>query len=115
MCKFIKNLVKRDFGERMDISENCNHRQFEPIRIGSDLWLSIQASYAHYCKPRKTIEDLEEYTHWEIALFTKDDFVNVSYASPEFSSLAELELYFQGSVYPCVPKDLVEELYLALV
>jgi hypothetical protein len=114
MCKFIKELKERDFGERMD-SHLSEYRQFEPIRIHDNLWFSIQASYAHYSTPRTTYrEDLEIYTHWEIALFDKDEFRSVSDVMPDFPALAEMELYFEGSVYPYVPKDLVEELYLAL-
>lgn len=114
MCKFIKDLVEKDFGERMNL-HNLEYRQFEPIRINPNLWLSIQASYAHYCTPRTTYrEDLEIYSHWELALFDKDEFRSVDTVLPSFPALAELQLYFEGQVYPYVPKDLVEELYLAL-
>lgn len=110
--EFVKALVERDFGmDRMH--DNMNYRQFEPIRIGPNLWLSIQASYGHYCKPRKTVRDLNEYTHWEFALFNKDDFVRVADVLPNFASLAEIE-YYEQSVYAYVPADLVEELYVAL-
>ena len=117
MCKFIGDLVERKFDEnQMDNRAygDSVYRQFEPIRINANLWLSLQASYAHYCRPRTTIEDLEAYSHWEVALFDKDEFRTVSTVIPDFPSLAELELYFEGSVYPYVPKDLVEELYFAL-
>ena len=118
MCKFVKELVVRDFGEKLDINTRglgeFKYRQFEPLRLQSNLWLSIQASYAHYSKPRETFEDLEAYTHWEMAMFTKDDFVSVDFALPDFESIAELNCYFDGSVYSYVPKDLIEELYLAL-
>jgi hypothetical protein len=117
MCKFIKDLVERKFDEYKADNRSygdSKYRQFEPIRINSNLWLSIQASYAHYCSPRATIDDLEGYSHWELALFDKDEFKPVTTVLPDFAALAELELYFEGSVYPYVPKDLVEELYLAL-
>jgi hypothetical protein len=116
MCKFMKELKERKiagFEELHDYSYKV--RIFEPIRINSDLWLSIQASYGHYCRPEKTSDDLHEYTHWEIALFNKNDFLSVSSVMPDFQSLAEIELYFNGSVYPYIPMDLAEELFLALV
>jgi hypothetical protein len=114
MCKFVKELVEKNHDEPMYVDRKSMVRVFEPIRLNANLWLSIQASYAHYCTPRETILDLEGYSHWEIALFDKDNFVSVTSVLPEFLSLAEIELYFEGQVYPYVPKDLVEELYLAL-
>jgi hypothetical protein len=113
LCKFIKDLIEIDLGTPMYVERDDKYRQFKPIQVAENLWLSIQASYAHYSKPRKTI-DKEEYTHWEIALFTKEEFVQIQFALPEFASLAEIELYFEGSKYPYVPADLVEEIYLAL-
>jgi hypothetical protein len=117
LCKFIKALVEHNFGEDMQSHRDLGkskYRQFDPIKLKNDLWLSIQASYAHYSRPRETFDNLEDYTHWEMALFTKEEFICVSQVVPDFNSLAELELYFEGSVYPYVPKDLVEELYLEL-
>lgn len=88
-------------------------RIFEPIQIREDVWLSIQASYGHYCKPRKTLKDLYDYSHWEFALFNKENFIRVSDIIPELKSIGEIETYFDSSVYPYVPTDLVEEVYLA--
>jgi hypothetical protein len=112
LCEFIDRLVIREFESLVE--RGSIYRQFEPIRINSNLWLNIQASKSHYCNPRKTIKDLEEYTHWEIALFNKDEDLLATEVLHNFRSLAELELYFEGSVYAYVPKDLVEEFYLAL-
>lgn len=114
MCRFIKDLTEKIFDEGMLVERKSMYRQFEPFKLNNDLWLSIQASYAHYSRPRETFNNLENYTHWEMALFTKEEFISVSQVAPDFDSLAELELYFEGSVYPYVPKDLIEELYLYL-
>lgn len=116
MCKFIEDLKEKIFDEEGYSFRDTIHRyrQFDPIKINNNLWLSIQASYAHYSRPRQTISNFEDYSHWEVALFTKEQFISVSQILPDFDSLAELELYFEGSVYPYVPKDLVEELYLSL-
>jgi hypothetical protein len=115
MCKFIKDLKEKDFGEKCDGGHLSEYRQFETNRINPNLWLSIQASYAHYCTPRTTYrDDLEIYTHWEFALFDKDEFRSVAEVLPEFAALDEIQFYFDGSVYSYVPKDLVEQLYLAL-
>lgn len=111
---FIKSLVERDFDDADDFGIHRIYRQFEPIRINSNLWFSIQASYAHYSTPRITNKDLYVYSHWEVALFTRNDFVTVTEVLPDFSSLAEIELYEQ-QVYAFVPADLVNELYKALM
>ena len=117
MCKFNKVLVEKEVEEKqkeyMD-NHGIQHRIFQPIQVAPNLVLSIQASYAHYCTPRETLKDLDNYTHWEFALVGEDDFVSVKSVLPDFPSLAELELYFEGSVYCYVPTDLVDELYIAL-
>jgi hypothetical protein len=78
-----------------------------------DLALSLQASWGHYCKPRKTLETYEAYAAWEFALIRNGYFVTVSEVLPNFSELTEIEKYEQ-SVYANVPTELVEKLYLAL-
>ena len=110
--EFLKALVEQDFGMER-IHNGRTYRQFAGIMIHDNLWLSIQASFAHYSIPRETIDDLQKYTHWEVALFTRDNFVRVTDVLPEFPSLAEIE-HYESQVYAYVPADLVEELYLAL-
>lgn len=112
--EFIKALKEKEFSYIENKVSHLRYRKFEPILIKESLWLSIQASVAHQCKPKYTYDDLDFYTHWEIAVFDLDDFLKVSDISPQFRSLAELELHEDGGVYSCVPVDLVEELYLAL-
>ena len=75
--------------------------------------VSIQASSGHYCTPR---EDEAEWTHKEIAIFSKDgDWLNTD--SPEladFLQLTELtDFYEQGSganVGAYVPIQLINDL-----
>jgi hypothetical protein len=119
LCQFTKVLIERQFEEdeereKFDKETDYKYRQFVPIRLGVNLWLSIQASYAHYSTPRETLRDLDGYSHWEFALYTQENFVSVTEVLPDFPSLAEVELYFEGAVYPYVPTDLLEEVYLAL-
>jgi hypothetical protein len=98
----------------MDIEETSIVRTFEPIQFGPDLWISIQAGYGLYSTPQQTFKDLDNYSHWEFAIFNGEGFISVKDILPDFPSLAELDLYFGGSVYAYVPTDLVEELYLVL-
>lgn len=116
MCRFIKDLIEKNHvtpKEQSDLYATC-FRQFAPFQINEDVYISIQASGAHRCTPQRTTHDLESYSHWEFAFIIDERFVRATDVFPEFASLAELELYFQGSAYLYVPKDLVEELYLAL-
>lgn len=109
--EFINELVEKEFEESNIVRPI---RKFEPIRVKANVWLSIQASYGHFCRPRVTMTDLGMYTHWEIALFNENDtgFLRVKDVFPEFLSLAEIELYYDGGPYSCVPTDLVEELFM---
>ena len=45
-------------------------RMFEALEMGP-FRLSIQASYAHYCSPRVTLENLKNYLSWEMMLYEK--------------------------------------------
>lgn len=108
--EFIKDLVVQDSSLT---KINDAYRTFKQIQVGENLYLSIQASYAHHCKPNITMNDLEQYSHWEFALLLEDEFAKVSDVCPKFSSLGEIEMY-ENQVYSYVPSDLVEELYIAL-
>ena len=119
MCKFIKVLSEKLYMTPEESAYVYNYdeshlRQFEPIQIDEHVYLSIQASYAHRCTPQKTIHELNSYTHWEFAFLYDDEFVRAKDVTPDFFSLAELELYFDGSAYTYVPTDLVEELFVSL-
>lgn len=119
--EFLKALVEQDFGTGTNgkTTDRVRYRQFQAIPIREDLWLSIQASCAHYSEPRETLSDWRQYKRWEFALIRlhegeeKSEFVRVTDVLPEFASLLEIECYEQ-EVYAYVPSDLVEELYLAL-
>ena len=76
------------------------HRHLQALEIGK-YRMSIQASALHYCTPRKTLENLFEYTHWEVGML---DEANL----PEIQQL--LRDYVDGDwVYAYVPTALVEK------
>lgn len=117
MCEFVEALKERNLmtlQEKMSDMDLRLFRQLRPIKIKDDFWISIQASGGHSCKPKTTLTDLEGYTHWEFAFLREGEFTRAKDVLPEFLSLAELELYFEETTYSYVPKNLVEELYLAL-
>lgn len=113
MCKFIKELAEERSQIYYDMPEF--YRLFTPIEVNENIWLSIQANGSCHCKPQTFCADLNDYTHWEVALFdkTNHDFVSITDVLPEFSSLAEIKFY-ENEIYSFVPTDLVEELYIAL-
>lgn len=111
--EFFKALTERDFNLDQQMNDILQYRQFKPIQISDDLWISIQASSAHSCTPRANLEALNEYTHWEFGLFNKYRFLTVREVLPNFPSLVEIEYYYDRA-YEYVPTDLVEEFYNAL-
>jgi hypothetical protein len=56
-----------------------------PIPAG-DYFLSVQASEVHYCDPEETLEDPQEYTSFEVAIFDKNkEWVNPREALAQFA------------------------------
>jgi len=103
----------------MSFNENRTYRQFEAVKINDELYMSIQASYGHYCSPRKTLLDITQYTEMEMAFVGKEGLMSIDKVEPYYSKLGllvrELEEYFDGcSVYAYVPVELINEIYLSL-
>lgn len=90
--------------------EDMGFRQFEAIRVNDTIWLSIQASYGHYCSPRKTLSK-ELYTNMELAIFKNDEFAPVSSVTKNEELINKFDEYYEGTVYGYVPVELIEELY----
>lgn len=114
--EFIKALEETDDSKTlkgiMPFDEDRTYRGFKHIRKG-DISLSIQASYGHYCTPRKTLRNLDDYMSMEFALIdASGDFIRVKEILPNFKRLNEIEEYW-NTVYGYVPVDLIEELYQA--
>ena len=87
------------------------YREFKRINVGpSDIGLSIQASYAHYCEPRKTV-DIKDYVAMELAIMQRSRFLNIFDISDDPVIVTKLRQYFDGAVYGFVPVELIEELY----
>lgn len=123
MCKFIQDLKLsrqpiplniQEYEASNTVLKHSLFRRFEPIQLSNQVWISIQAGPHHESTPQEDILEWEKYSHWELAFYDELGFVRVKDFTPEFSSCAELEYYFESSEYKKVPKDLVEELYLAL-
>lgn len=117
MMKFIKSLTPTASSIRVrevrPFDEELTFRMFNGIQINEDLWISVQASYSHYCSPRRTFDDLSEYNSMEFALMDKNGFISVSSVLPDFHRLAEIEEY-HDTVYGYVPVNLIEDLFEAL-
>jgi hypothetical protein len=91
-------------------------RMFEKFYFENGITLSIQASINHYSRPNLNLANLNDYTHWEVAIVHTEtgEFKSIQSALPNFASGGELKLYFDGQIYAFVPTDLVEEVYQAL-
>lgn len=83
----------------------------EWIKINDEYCLSIQCGKGKYSIPRENV-DLDEYTHFEIA-FIYEGMLSDGHDEllDGFNREEELKEYQEGSVYPYVPKDLIEDLY----
>ena len=83
----------------------------EWININNEYCLSIQCGEGKYSMPSGNV-DLGEYTHFEIAFIYEG---SLTYENNEllegFNRKEELQEYQEGTVYPYVPKDLIEDLY----
>jgi hypothetical protein len=113
--EFIKLLNEtndtKTIGKIMPFDEDTTFRMFRGTKINNNLWISIQASYGHYCSPRKTLKNLKEYTSMEFALMDTDrNFLDVKEVLPDYSNLFEINEYFDGGVYAYVPVELINDL-----
>jgi hypothetical protein len=105
--------------DHFSFNENSTFRMFEAVKINDELYISIQASYGHYCSPRKTLLDITQYTEMEMAFVGKEGLMAIDKVDPLYSRLGllvdKLDEYFDGSsVYAYVPVELINEIYLAL-
>ncbi len=113
--EFLKNLTEsedskkiKELGIGFGDYENHGMRGNNALIIG-DIALSIQASYAHYCLPRKTI-DLDAYTHMEMAIIKEGEFLSAGEVVHNKELAEKLDEHFD-TVFSCVPVELIEELY----
>lgn len=108
-----ESLMLGDFRNPFDSGAPTKFRQYLPFEFG-ELTLSVQASFAHYCKPRKTIEP-HKYEAMEIALMRDGEFINVSSVITDLEIQDAVERFSDGvAVYPYVPVILIEMLYQEL-
>jgi len=80
--------------------------------------LSIQASEYHYCVPRKTLYNMEDYSKMEFAIFNQGGWFNFrkSRVIRKFPRWEELQQYANNSiVFGYVPVELINEFYLYLI
>lgn len=119
--EFIKNLIDtidsakiKGFESPFGTYEDMGFRMLKQIKISDDIGLSVQASYGHYCTPRKTLP-LKEYSTMELAIFKDGEFVNVNQVTKNENIIDKLNECYEGTVYGCVPVEMLEELYQELI
>ena len=96
------------------VEEFMDFRFCDWISINDEYCLSIQCGKGKYSIPRDNV-DLREYTHFEIA-FTYGGSLSIGHDKllEGFNRKEELQEYREGTIYPYVPKDLIEDLYAHL-
>ena len=107
MENFIKAMLKAGIIMK---SESIGLRIYNHIKLSDEYRMSIQCSVHHHCNPRK-LTGVIHYDAYEIAFLHKE--LGFSYPDKlnEFPRKQELDLYYDGTIFSYVPKDLVEELY----
>lgn len=85
-------------------------RLFRQISFKNNISLSVQASYAHYCTPRTTV-DVEDYETMELVIFKDGDFSPAISAVYDPMLLKDLEEYYDGQIFAFVPVSIIERLY----
>jgi hypothetical protein len=105
--------VSRQRQKEMGLSYISRH--LNSLKAG-EYEMSIQASYAHYCEPRETLEDITQYTEMELAIFKGGKWVQPRNDEKikQFPRYEELEeRYEEGNVTVAgwVPVDLLQDLY----
>lgn len=117
LMHFLKYLYESDESKARGkrIGDNTT-RTFANVGVNETHVISIQANALIECFPRETLDSLDEYTHMQIALLDGDkEFISITDVLPDFASLAELQTYFDGQIYPRVPVDLIDELFHDLI
>lgn len=94
----MKMITLNDYLEN-NRSEDASYMS-KRVELNSGLTLSIQASEYHYCEPRKNLTDKSGYSMFEIGFPSAEiDLI---------SHLAEDPSYLTQTVYPYVPREIVE-------
>lgn len=84
--------------------EGTAYRQFGRLLFGdSKYWLSVQATYGHYCRPRKTLP-VEEYESFEVMANMHIDDLPGKW--DEYGNIYD--------VFSCVPREEIEEFIAVL-
>ena len=94
----------------IEVMENLGLRKFP---VNSQLFLkygtmSIQASQFHYCTPRVSHLNLEDYITFEVGITCDNEKIDEILKPYYFDDLVEMKLYAD------VPKGLVEQVYQLL-
>ena len=105
--KLIERLQRKEKSEFT--SKDYTSARNQHLIIG-EYTISIQCSSTHYCEPRKTLENLEDYTRMEMALWlTSGGGFLDPYNFEDFEAIEELKKSFDGGVYGCVSIDCLDK------
>ena len=114
MLNFIKEM--KSVGVLVDkkIFKEMQIRIYNHINFDRNVIMSVQASFQHYCTPKKTT-NLNEYTAMEIGFICKDKYVRFETLTTNQKLASLLRNYEMGEIYANVPCEIIESVYIQLI
>ena len=114
MFNFIKEMKNGGVLVDKKIFKEMQIRVFNHINFDKNVIMSVQASFQHYCTPKRTT-DLTEYEKMELGFIRQDKYVKFENISTNYSLANQLRKYELGEIYANVPCELIENVYMQLV
>lgn len=89
-------------------------RMNESIFFNDEVSVSIQASHAHYCCPRDTVQ-VYAYENMEVAFYKGSEMVPIEEVITNTSVIRSFDEFFTGVVYAFVPVQIIQKMYADLL
>lgn len=108
------------FDFRKKLVEQTRTRGYDYLRMNESIFfndevsVSIQASHAHYCCPRDTVQ-VYAYESMEVAFYKGSEMVPIEEVTTNISVIRSFEEFFSGVVYAFVPVPIIQKMYADLL
>ena len=114
MYNFMKELKNGGVLVDKKIFKDMQIRVFNHINFDKNIIMSVQASFQHYCTPKRTI-NIEEYTTMELGFIRQDKYVKFENITTNYALANKQQNYELGEIYANVPCELIENVYMQLL